>query len=112
MTNYLNDFLFVADSEQVCNQMLDSFIEICSQVGCPVADDKTEHATNLIVFLGVLLDGQRHLLAIPNNKKIKAVNLLKCVIECKKVTIKILQKLTGLLNFLHRAIVPGRAFTR
>ena len=33
-------------------------------------------------------------------------------IDNKKVTIKFVQQLTGTLNFLNRAIIPGHAFTR
>ena len=45
-------------------------------------------------------------------ERIRAVNLLKEAISKKKVTVHFIQKLTGTLNFLNRAIVPGRAFTR
>ena len=34
------------------------------------------------------------------------------MLDRKKATVKELQSLAGLLNFLNRAIVPGRAFTR
>ena len=112
VTNYLDDFLFVADSEQVCNYLLNSFITICDQINCPTAEDKTAQARPNTVFLGVLLDGEHRLMAIPQDKKTKVVNILKFVIEQRKVTIKLIQKLTGLLNFLHRVIVPGRTFTR
>ena len=40
------------------------------------------------------------------------MNQLKLILSKKKATIKQIQSLTGLLNFLNRAIVPGRAFTR
>ena len=66
----------------------------------------------MITFLGVLLCGRNRVLAIPVEKKTKALNLLKWAIEKKKVTVKFIQQLTGLLNFLNRVIVPGRVFTR
>ena len=65
-----------------------------------------------MVFLGTLLDGQQKLIAIPIEKIIKDINLLQWAINKKKVNIKFVQQLTGTLNFLNKAIVPGRAFTR
>ena len=65
-----------------------------------------------MVFLGILLDGEHHILIIPEKKRIRAINKLQSVLSKKKATIKELQQLTGLLNFLNKAIVLGRAFTR
>ena len=65
-----------------------------------------------IIFLGILLDGEFHILAIPEDKCIKAVNMLREVLAQKTITVKDLQKLTGTLNSLCRAIFPGRAFLR
>ena len=112
ITNYLDDFLFIAWSIEVCNGMVRQFLVICGNINCPMSDEKTEWASPLMVFLGVLLDGMHHTLAVPVEKQIKALNLLNYAIENKKVKVKFIQKLTGTLNFLHRVIVPGHAFTR
>ena len=74
--------------------------------------EKTEWATPLLEFLGILLDGRSKTLSIPTEKKVKAISFLNYAINKKKVTIKFVQQLTGTLNFLNKAIVPGRAFTR
>ena len=65
-----------------------------------------------IVFLGILLDGTNMILAIPEDKRLKALNLVRSFINRKKATVKELQSLCGLLNFLNKAIYPGRAFLR
>ena len=111
-TNYLDDFLFIATEQQVCDGMLTTFIEMCADICFPVAMDKTEYATSQIVFLGIILDGVRHLLVIPEEKRIKALNLLLWIESKPKTTVRSLQQLAGILNFLHKAIVPGRVFTR
>ena len=111
-TNYPDDFLFIAIAKFICNQMMRLFLEICKTVGCPISMDKTEWSTELIVFLGVLLNGMTLMLSTLHDKRIKVINLLKWGIEQRKVTIHYIQKLTGTLNFLNRAIVPGRIFTR
>ena len=112
VTNYLDDFLFIAKSEDECNEMVRGFLTICKDINCPVSMEKTEWATPRIVFLGILLDGRNKVLCILEDKRIKALKMTKEFSEQKKSTIKNLQRLTGTLNFLTRAIVPGRAFTR
>ena len=112
VTNYLDDFLFVAPSQMQCNNMVRQFLILCSQVGVPVAEEKTEPASQLMVFLGILLNGKRFLLTIPENKRLRAKNMLEKLNTSKKSTVKELESLAGLLNFLGRAIVPGRTFTR
>ena len=74
--------------------------------------DKTEWATTLIVFLGILLNSEQFSVSIPIEKRIKAINLIQQAIDKKKVTIHFIQKLTGTPNFLNRSIVPGHAFTK
>ena len=64
------------------------------------------------MFLGILVDGVNHCLCVPIDKQIKARNLIRWLLKGKSVTVNQLQSLAGLLNFLNKAIVPGRAFTR
>ena len=115
--NYLDDFLFVKGTKAECNRMVSSFLNICSEIGVPIAQEKTEWARVKIVFLGILLDGRRKVLSLPQEKIIKIIKarnwlkLLSCT-EKKKATVQQLQSLAGFLNFLNRAIFPSRAFTR
>ena len=102
----------IATSENSCNEMLRMFHELCKWLGVPLADEKTVWATTMIIFLGIPMDGTLHLLALPLAKIEAAEYQLKLMIEKKEVQVKQIQKLIGLLNFLHKAIFPGRAFTR
>ena len=57
--------------------MMQEFLNISKQIGCPISmEKKTEWATQLIVFLGILLNDQSLTLAVPVEKCHKAVNLL------------------------------------
>ena len=112
LTNYLDDFLFVAKFLYLCNRYIQLFLDICEEIGVPMSDEKTEWASSQMTFLGMLLDGKKWLLSIPIEKVDRAVNQLMLLLNKKKATIKELQSLTGLLNFLTRAIFRGRAFTR
>ena len=112
ITNYLDDFLFIAHSLRRGNKLVQLFLELCDELGVPVADDKTEWSAARVVFLRILLDRDRFILSILEEKRIKALNLLELTISKRKATIKELEKLAGYLNFLNKAIVPGRTFTR
>ena len=111
VTNYLDDFLFIAKEENECNFLVRNFLALCEEINCPVAEEKTEWACDKMVFLGILLDGTSHQFCIPIEKKNKALNQIKWVLYRKRVTIKEIEQLTGLLNFLNKALIPGRAFT-
>ena len=112
VTNYLDDFLFYAIAQALCDAMIGEFVRLCQEVNCPISFEKTEKASPLMIFLGILLDGIRKLMIIPEEKRIRAVAEINLILAKNKATVKQLQSLTGLLNFLHKAIVPGRAFTR
>ena len=112
ITNYLDDFMFIHCSEVSCNRTIKRFLRLCKDLGCPVALDKTEWASETIVFLGVLLNGRTCTLSVPEDKRLKAMSLLNWATQQRTVMIKFVQKLTGTLNFLCKAIIPGRTFTR
>ena len=112
VTNYLDDFLFIETSEARCNHLVRTFTEICSYLGVPVADDKVVYASPLAKFLGVIMNGNQKLLQVPTDKKNKAIQMLHRIRSKRTATVKDVQELTGLLNFLAKIIVPGRVFTR
>ena len=112
ITNYLDDFLFIVLCVALCNGAVHELITICSIINCPLSLEKTEYAESYKVFLGVLMNGKDKVLSIPLEKRNRALELLNYTIDNRKVKIKFIQKLTGTLNFLNRAIVPGRVFTR
>ena len=110
--NYLDDFLFLSDDEQFANVMVRIFLQLCKHINCPVSLEKTEWASSTMIFLGVMLNGDGKVLSVPEDKRIKAQKLLNWVLDRKKITIHCVQRLMGILNFLNKAVVPGRAFTR
>ena len=77
-----------------------------------MSSDKTIWGTTLITFLGFLIDSAHQTISIPADKVARALVSVQSILAKKKVTVKAIQKLCGFLNFLCRAVVPGRAFTR
>lgn len=109
---YLDDGLQMGISEAHCNDNLKVYLAICREINLPTSEEKTVYATRLIIFLGLMLDAVRQLVGIPEEKVAKALNMLDHIIGAKKVTVLEMQRITGLLNFFCRAIVPGQSFTR
>ena len=107
LTNYLDDFLFLAMTILHRNWMIQSFLDLCDDIGVPIAKEKTEWACELIIFLGILLDGRNFKLGIPMEKHTRAIELLNYMISKKKATVKEMQSLCGYLNFLCKAVFPG-----
>ena len=51
--HYLDDFLFAgADKTSNCSKLMNTFTEVCSQLGVPIADDKTEGPSTMINLFG------------------------------------------------------------
>ena len=112
VTNYLDNFLFIALLLSICNERIRGFIDLCAELGVPISHEKTVWASEFMIFLGLLLDGRHFTIAIPVEKKNKAVKLLKIMVDKRKATVKELQILCGYLNFLTKAIFQGRTFLR
>ena len=117
--NYLNDFLFIALLKWLCNQQLRAFWTICEEITFPVSVTKTVFADTLMTFLGFLIDSVNQIIGISREKNSRAMNMINFVLsqlnkprqKCK-ITVLQLQRICGFLNFLGRAILPGKAFTR
>ena len=109
--NYLDDFLFIAMLKCLCDGQVQMFIDLCKQIGLPVAMEKTEWSSEIITFLGLLLNLRNHTISLPVEKIEKARAMIDLFLKHKKVTIHTVQQLCGYLNFLCKAIVPGRSFT-
>ena len=111
-TNYLDDFLFLALTVMRCNQLIQSFLDLCQEMVIPISIEKTEWGAVIVMFLGILLDGHNFCLGLPIEEHKRALTMLKYMIDQKKATVKELQTLCGFLNFIGWVVFPGRTFTR
>ena len=78
-----------------CDEQIRIFLTICEEIRFPVSLEKTYFGTTILVFLGLLIDAERQIIAVPVEKIHKALDLINTVICSKKVTLKQLQKITG-----------------
>ena len=69
MSHYLDNFPLLGYSHSDTQQFMDSFINIVSEIGLPVAHHKTIGPCVILEFLGMLLDFFHQTLGIPEKKR-------------------------------------------
>jgi hypothetical protein len=106
----LDDFLIVAPTEKLCRDQLNLFIALCNYLDIPIAPEKTLGPSTVLQFAVIELDTQQLVTCLPQDKVDKCVDLIDNFIHRKKVTLRDLQSLIGLLNFACSVVIPGRAF--
>ena len=82
--NYLDDFFFAALLKMLCDQQLQVFLDICKEICFPVALEKTFWGVTRLIFLGLLIDTELQIIAIPRDKVMRALEMLKMVRNNKK----------------------------
>lgn len=111
--HYLDDFIFAghSDSNQ-CWTLMNAFQQLCSQLGVPIADEKTEGPTTCLTYLGYELDAALLQIRIPQQKITDLLVIIEHVLCKTKITLEQLQSLTGKLSFCAKAMPSARAFIR
>lgn len=113
LKHYVDDFLFGGKPLTTdCLSIMHCFFRICARLGIPVATEKTEWPTTILVYLGLEIDSEKMEVRMPHVKIIEIISKIVAVKCEKKVTLKVMQQLIGVLNFATRVIVPGRPFLR
>lgn len=112
VVHILDDFLFIERSKFSCLQKFNEFLDVCGDIGIPLAADKTVLPTQVIEFVGIELDVRLRETRLPLDKIEKCTRLLHSFMSKDRCTIKEMQSLIGTLNFACSVILPGRAFLR
>ena len=77
-----------------------------------MAPEKTVGPETILAFAGIEFDTLRMQARLPLDKTAKFQTLIFTFRRCKKVILREIQSLLGLLNFACSVVVPGRAFIR
>lgn len=110
MLHILDDFLIMgASNSDQCQNNLDKFLSMCNTIGVPIKKEKTELPTTCIVFMGLELDSIHMEARLPIDKLTKLRQTLSDQTK-RRITLKDLQKLLGLLNVCCNVVIPGRCF--
>ena len=112
LIHYLDDFLGGDKTKSSCIQLMRIFESIMHQLNVPMAPDKTEGPSEVLVFLGLELDSNEMVVRIPVDKIKEVIAKIQAIVGKDKAKVKEIQSLIGSLNFCCRAIVAGRPFCR
>ena len=107
----IDDFFIMATDAATCQRHLDTFINLCSEIGVPIAPHKTTQPSNNTAFLGIELDTLKHLAKLPPDKLSTYSQDVQEALSHKKITRSSLESLVGKLSFA-ASVVPARPFLR
>ena len=111
--HYLDDFLLAGEARSgECLHLMNNFRTICSDIGVPLAEEKTLGPSCIMTFLGLEIDTLEMVIRIPQDKLTEVKGKLELTIKKRKITLRDLQSLVGSLNFCAKAIPSVRAFNR
>ena len=112
IVHYIDDFLLLHESHEGCKRALAAVLKLFEQLGLPVSADKLEGPSQLMVFLGVLIDTINMTLSL-DEKRLQALQEeLSLWGKRTSASRQELQSLIGTLAFAAKVVRPGRTFLR
>lgn len=113
LSHLLDDFVFIgkADSQE-CFSALQTFLCLANTLGVPIKKEKTVMPCTRLTIYGIELDSVEMVARLPQDKVVKISNMLILYKQKRRIKLRELQSLLGLLNFACGVIIPGRAFLR
>ncbi len=116
MCHYMDDVFFVGEKDDSgphsCGALLQTFRTVCNKFGVPLAEEKTVGPVSCLTFLGLQLDSESQTVSIPQSKIEAVKDKIESALGKETVSLRELQSLIGSLQFICRAVAPGRAFLR
>ncbi len=113
VTHILDDFMFFGSPDtNDCDVSLQTFFHLSKSIGLPIKHEKTVHPTTNIELHGLWFDSSSMTISVPPDKVSKAITLIQQMLGMTKVSLLMIQSITGLLNFCTKAIPAGRTFLR
>lgn len=111
---YIDDYCGVAATQEEADRKMRRLIELLEELGLPVnwKPGKVIPPCRQIKFLGVLLDSEKMMASIPEEKLLKIKREVKEFLGKSKATVREVQRLVGRLNFACKVVRGGRTFLR
>ena len=85
---------------------------LCYELNIPIAEDKIVGPVTVLTFLGFVIDTEKMIVVRPEDKIIKLKDYIVPMLNSKKISVKDLESVIGLLAYCSRAIPSSRAFLR
>ncbi|XP_070556467.1 uncharacterized protein [Ptychodera flava] len=113
LLHYLDDYFGAGPPRpDKCQQLLNTMVSVCHDLGVPTAPEKIEGPSPIIIFLGIELDTIKMVMRLPNNKLTDLIQALPTWIQQQSCTKRQLLSLIGTLSFACKCIPAGRIFIR
>ena len=105
-------FLTGPPNSDICKDNLSKAKVLCSELGVPLAEEKTVGPSTVITFLGIELDSVKFEARLPKDKLLKAKDSVNFWISIRSAMKRNLLSLIGYLHHCCKVIVPARPFLR
>lgn len=113
ISHILDDFIFMGNARSgECQRGLEAFHHLATKIGLPIKEEKTVQPTTSIVLHGLLVDTHSMTASLPADKLQRVINQCQDMLSRRKVKLKQLLSLIGLLQFATKVTPGGRAFLR
>ena len=111
--HYLDDYLTMGRKQtKECESNLALIQQICASLGVPLKVEKMEGPTEILIFLGVLIDTSKMELRLPTEKLMELKSLMEQWKYGQASTKRQLLSLIGKLAHAAKIVKPGRTFLR
>lgn len=109
--HYLDDFLLIGPPQSpVCQHNLNTFMQLCTNLGVPLASEKIEGPSTSLTFLGITLDTANMEIKLPQDKLLRIKAILATWLKKKTATKREILSLVGLLQHATKVVRCGRTF--
>lgn len=112
VTNYLDDFIIMAHTQEECLRQRNILIEVMEFLGFKISKNKVTNPSRVATFLGITIDSEKMELSLPPEKLRKLKDALEECLGMRYVHKKRLQKIGGLMSFCSQIVKGGRTYSR
>ena len=107
--HYLDEFFLLGESNTLdCQNLMNNFDTVCSSLGVPVAQEKTEGPTTNLHYFGFLIDTGKMLINIPDEIFLELKSKIKCFWE-KKGDVKGFTISVWFISILFQSVTSGQS---
>ncbi len=110
LIHLLDDFLVVSPPDAIPAAHILTVQKVFSELGIPIAQEKTMGPATSIEFLGINLDSVKFQVSLPKEKIDRIILVSSSLIDSSRCSKRKLLSLLGHLNFAMRIIPQGRPF--
>ena len=75
--HYIDYFIFAGKNYKSCVELMNTFKQICQELGVPLAEDKSFGPIYKLVFLGLEIDTVSQMVSVPEVKSAELSTLLQ-----------------------------------